>query len=160
MTLIKSFEQFLLEMSLEAKIAKRKMEDLQFEIAQHMIYVYLGKLSNNKNTEHWKSEVFAWLLKINNFQLKPNNRKLSYETYYDILFDQPLNNGIDNWVGRIIGDIENESMNINLSVKQIELLYSHLDSFYKDLCIIFTKPVKINAFNKKAFSTLIDKYLT
>lgn len=154
---MRTFGQILLEMSFEAKIARRKIEDVQIEIAQHLTYVYLGKLSNNENTEHWKEEVLTWLMKISDITLKPGMRKFSYETYYYILYEEP-DNGIDNWESQIKRYMKYKQIHLELNDAQIAFMYYQLRDFYKELCGELAVPYKQNLFGREIFDNLIQKY--
>lgn len=154
MGIVKSFEQFLLEMSFEWKLAKRKIENLQMSIAKHSRYLYLGILSNDKNTNHWKSELFNWLDDVNTIKTKPKNNKFDYSVYYEILFNQPLNNGMDNWIIDINNDIINKQINISLTNDQIKNMYYHMDIFFQRICNL----IAYNRFNLNTFNVAIKEH--
>ena len=142
-------------MSHEAKNARRKIADLQDDVAMHSVYVYLGKLSNNETTEHWKNELFTWLNKINRITLKPKLKKFSFETYYEILFSEPLNNGKENWLRNTRSDIKHKEINIKITDLELLQMYMRLDLFFKAICLSLAN----NTFSIDIFNNAIDVYL-
>lgn len=85
-------DTLLFEMAYERKVAINKIRELQTEICVHLVkYFYF---EYNRNSDHWLTEIDAWLSKINFIRLKPNGKKLSGDAYYNILFDEPLGHGV------------------------------------------------------------------
>ena len=65
------------------------MTSYQDTIADHFIKIVL--FQEHQDVEHWKYEIDEYITsKINKIRLKPNNRKLRYEEYFEILFDEPI----------------------------------------------------------------------
>ena len=150
-----NFRQMLQEMSFEAKLAKRKIEDLQFEISQHVMLIYLGTLTENENIDHWKAETLAWLRKINDIRIKPKQRKFSCETYYEILFNQPLNIGTENFINRVYTDMKFDNIYINLTKDNIIKMYQNIEKFYRSICTSLAN----NSFEPDLFNRLVTDYL-
>jgi len=97
----------LFEMAHERKLALDTVRAVTNQIIFHLIYLYLYPESSAKN--HWKTELNAFLNKIDNLWLKPNGRKkLSGKDYYDKLFSEPLEGDIIQLKSRVNKIIQKE----------------------------------------------------
>lgn len=81
-------ETDLFEMAYQRKKAINIITGLQQPIARHVVK-YLHYDASNETKNHWIAEINAWLYTIDEIKLK-NNKKLSPEVYYKLLFDEPL----------------------------------------------------------------------
>lgn len=78
----------LFEMAYQRKAVIGRVRSLQDEIATHLIkHEYYDVSEETKS--HWRSEINAWIGRIQKSKLK-GNKMLSGSTYYDLLFNEPL----------------------------------------------------------------------
>lgn len=85
------FDVPLFEMAYERRKAIDVIRGVAPTLAIHLIKYYAF---DDVSKGHWASEINGYLSRIDNTTLKPNNKKLSGETIYKLLWDEPLNNGI------------------------------------------------------------------
>jgi hypothetical protein len=78
----------LFEMAFSKSEAIKKTSDLQFEIARHMIKIYMYR--NSIHVNHWCNELNSWFHRIQDHKLKGTKKPLAYKDLYHILFEQPL----------------------------------------------------------------------
>jgi hypothetical protein len=93
-----SFKEFIMEQMMQTELfemahSRQKALDLirslQGTIATHFIKVAL--FPDHQDYKHWCFELETYFSDdINEIRLKPNNRKLKSDDYFDILFDEPL----------------------------------------------------------------------
>jgi hypothetical protein len=78
----------IFEMAFEKKTALVKTENLQMQIADHLVKVHM--YNESTFVRHWTKEVNAWLLTIQNYKLKRTNRPLQKNELFRILWADPL----------------------------------------------------------------------
>jgi hypothetical protein len=109
----------LFEMAYKRKFATDKIRELAPNIAEHLVKVLAF---NDEAKNHWITEINTWVRKINNITLKPKGNKLPADTYYELLWDEPLNNGVPFITHMIESMVRHEYENVsrsNLSDQQI-----------------------------------------
>ena len=78
----------LYEMSAHRDRAKREISSGNYELAKHLIKLIIyGKV---RDYNHWCNEVNGWLRPINILRVKPNHKRLSYETLRYLLWEERL----------------------------------------------------------------------
>lgn len=95
-------ETTLIEMAYERKTAINKVRGVQSQIASHLIKLYAF---DDIAKEHWISEIDTWMQIADDIGIKPNNKKLSGDMYYQLLWDEPLNNGVA-FITRVINKLK------------------------------------------------------
>lgn len=81
----------VMEMALEKSRCIDKIRDLSFPLSIHLIKYYAF---DDQAKNHWLTEINSYLIQINHYRIKPNSKKLKAEVYYQLLWDEPLNNGV------------------------------------------------------------------
>lgn len=86
-------ETTLFEMAHDRKVVISTVRGLANPIIDHLLYIIL--YSNSTAINHWKKELNSFILRLNRLSLKPSGKKkLSGDTYYDLLFNEPLEGDI------------------------------------------------------------------
>lgn len=78
----------LFEMAFSRAEAIKRATNLQFQIAEHVVKIFMYHESNDLS--HWCDELNAWLKKIQRHKLKETNQPLSFDVLRQILWEQPL----------------------------------------------------------------------
>lgn len=131
----------LFEMALERKIALRKIEAYDMQIANHLMKIFIFNIPNElKNS--WLKEIDAWLDILNNTSIKPNSKKFNGSVYYNIIF----NNYIENINGFKL-------LKNNLSKKHPDLPVYNTDDYFT-----LEKLEKLS--HKIAYDIANDEYTT
>ena len=78
----------LFEMSFDRSKAIEKVENLQFQIAVHLIKTQM--YSESEYVQHWYDELNGWLHTIQRYKLKSTKKPLPTNILYRILFLEPL----------------------------------------------------------------------
>lgn len=81
-----------MEMAYQRKDLIGQIRNLQHEIKTHLVKVFV--FEQHTDQKHWQTELDGWLSRIDEMFLKPSKRKLSGDTYYQLLFVEPLGGGI------------------------------------------------------------------
>jgi len=81
----------LIEMAYRRKTAIDAVRSYAPTISLHLVKYYAF---DDQAKNHWVVELDNYFEEINRIVLKPNNKKLSGDTYYSLLWDEPLNNGV------------------------------------------------------------------
>lgn len=87
----KLMETSLFEMAYERKKAINEVSALARQIKTHLVKLYAF---DDQAHDHWVMELDTFFSDIDDITLTPNNKKLSGDIYYQLLWDQPLNNGV------------------------------------------------------------------
>jgi len=80
-------EVHLFEMAFQRKNIVERCKNLQMQIAIHVIKCSVW--SDNEARHHWESEINNWIGQINDM-FYDRHKKLSYETYFDLLWVAPF----------------------------------------------------------------------
>lgn len=94
----------IMEMAVERKFAIHQIHGLSMTLSDHLIKLYAF---DDNARDHWIKEINSFLNKIDNYKLKPNSKKLSGDTYYRLLFSEPLDSGADE-IGRRIEKMQSD----------------------------------------------------
>lgn len=114
----------LFEMAFERKTVVNKVRDISITLSRHLIK-YLAFDDQAKN--HWLNEINGYLNMIDDVTLKPNNKKLSGDVYYSLLWDGPLNDGIDSITRKIRSMTRNEYKDCKRSQLSDAQIYETLE---------------------------------
>lgn len=117
----------LFEMAHSRQNALDVVRGLQFELSEHFIKVML--FPDSRDLNHWKTELSTWLTRINRTRIKPNNKKLKYEDYFDLLYDEPL--GHPTAIKDILSDIRYQ---YNEYKDSLDVDENKLKLMYEELC--------------------------
>ena len=75
---MKSFYDYLIEQAMNLRDAESRITAMSYELEVHILKLLMcGK--NNRNYNHWLSEVDAWLKTYNKVVLKTNNKRPTSE---------------------------------------------------------------------------------
>ena len=78
----------LFEMAESRKNAKRIITGLSPQIFKNLVKLFV--LNSPENKQHWIKELNGWFNSIDNITLKPNNKKIDWQTIYNwMIFDSP-----------------------------------------------------------------------
>lgn len=151
---MKSFSQFLLEMSFEAKVIISHIRGVANPIINHLIKCYM--MPNSFHKDHWIQELDTWFIDIALMTVKPKNKKLSRSTYFKILFDEYLE-GIDDYtkkirVNSLMKKYPDEMLTFN--VKEFNEMRNALKEFFLDI----SEKIAENKFDGDT-KILIEKHL-
>lgn len=83
----------LFEMAYSRQKAWRKVTGLASPLSDHIIKLMV--MPNSRDRSHWKKEINEWLFDLSRIILKPENRRLSLQTYWDWLVDEPEIDAVD-----------------------------------------------------------------
>jgi hypothetical protein len=95
------FKISLMEMAFERKVCIDTIRGLAYPISIHLVKVLAF---DDEANAHWVKELDTFLEQVNSLTMKPKGKKLKGETYYSLLWDEPLNNGIP-FITDIIGKL-------------------------------------------------------
>ena len=79
----------IFEMAFAKADAIRKTSELQFEISEHLVKVFMYS-EYSEHVNHWCNELNSWLKKIQKLKLKNSNKPLPYNVLRKILWEQPV----------------------------------------------------------------------
>jgi len=85
------FRISIMEMAYERRKCVDIITGISPEISNNLIKILAF---DDQAKTHWLKEINAHLYKVDDLFLKPNNKKLSGDMYYKLLWDEPLNNGV------------------------------------------------------------------
>ena len=121
----------LFEMAYEKKKAMELITKYQITIAEHFIKILV--YPDYHDIQHWRYEINEKIRRyINSIRLKPNNRKLKYEDYFKILFDEPL--GHEGAVKYIVDYLIELEKLPNIKNINYHMLEGKLKVIYEELC--------------------------
>ena len=150
---MKTPREIIIEMSFQSKFIKNKIEELQMEISEHAIMVFLGLLCGDTNVTHWKTELYSWLRRISKYKIN-GSKKLSVDTYFSILFIGPLSIGEKDWIVDLNEIIHDKNMSLILNKKHAMDLHVRISEFFKYICIELNKR---GTLSKETFEEIINK---
>jgi len=78
----------LFELAFNRAETIKKVSDLQFQIAEHIVKVFMYHESSK--VDHWCSELNTWFRKIQRLKLRGTNQPLSYDVLIQVLWEEPL----------------------------------------------------------------------
>jgi hypothetical protein len=148
-------KSILLEMAFQRKEVISEILSLSHKINEHLLYLIL--YPNHLAINHWKMEITGWLNGIGKMSLKPNNKRLDYETYFDSFtryFDNNAKSYIINTSQDALsdeGEFEEYTIN-NLPLNDILKRYL---SFYKTISKYFSENKSIN---KEEVKNMINNF--
>lgn len=102
----------------------------QTTIAEHFIKILT--YPEHRDSSHWKFEINEKIRRyINSIRLKPNNRKLRYQDYFQILYDEPLGHaGAVKYIVDYLVDFEKlpktEDINYDMIEEKLKVIYEEL----------------------------------
>lgn len=131
----------LMEMAFERKLVKLKIRELQLTLADHMLKIMAF---DDQAKDHWINEVYGYLKLIARLSVKPGNKKLSFEDYYNMLWDEPYGHP-----GAVQDNLESmcnrEYKNYKRSELSVEEIEQKLERLYGLICHeLTTKKTSIN----------------
>jgi hypothetical protein len=121
----------LFEMAYDRKKAMELITRYQTTIAEHFIKLLI--YPDYSDVQHWRFEINEKVRRyINSIRLKPNNRKLRYEDYFKILYDEPLgHDGAVKYIVEYLVDLEKLPVVEYINYREIE---QRLKVIYEELC--------------------------
>ena len=131
---MKTFKEFLLELSFDAKTIIWKIRGLSDPIIAHLIKLYM--FPNSTYRDHWINEVSIWLGNIADYNVKHYRRKLSEETYFKLLFEELLEDISDATKKSKIVNTKKRypDEKTNIEVEDFDKMRDGIRSFYKEVC--------------------------
>ena len=152
---MRTFSQILLEMSFDAKKAKERIDGLMDPINEHLFKLCLMPTSSHR--DHWIYELKGWFITIARLNIKPKNKKLSKDTYFQILFEEPFEGMSDYdknlWIDPIKRKYPNE--NIQVEMKDIDVFIEKIRMFHNEIC----EMISMSKFRGDNVPELIKKHL-
>jgi hypothetical protein len=125
----------IFEMAFSKADAIRKTSELQFEIAEHLIKVFM--YSESEYVNHWCNELNSWLKKIQKLKLKNSNKPLPYNVLRKILWEQPVESIEE--VQSHMNHIYREYKNLSISKPDARVIHSHIAIVLHDICTDISK---------------------
>lgn len=77
----------LFEMAYSRKTAYSLVSGTARPLSQHILKVLI--MPNSLHINHWKDEIYSYLINLRDIILKPQNRRLDFETYWNWLYLEP-----------------------------------------------------------------------
>lgn len=125
----------IFEMAFSKADAMRKVSDLQFEIAKHIIKVHM--YHNSEYVNHWCNELNAWLHKTQDYILKGTNKPLPYDILFELLFEQPMESVEE--VQRHMNKIYQKYNDIQIDEPDARIVHSNVERVMNDVCMAISK---------------------
>ena len=152
---MRSFKEFFLEMSFDATFAKQRISSLAHVINKHLMKICL--MPSSTNNSHWIDEITVWFDDIMDIFIKPNNKKLSYDTYFQLLYKNMFENIDDYTKKHHISKIKRKYPNeeIEFSLKDYDEMSQRIKNFHMEI----SQLISTNKYTGDEVSTLIEKHL-
>lgn len=92
-----SRKRHIKEMSKPLKVVLNQIRSLEPEINKHILKILLFEQEST-----WKKSVTNWLMDISRYRIKPNNDYLKKGQYFELLFNEPFDNGKESYKQSVI----------------------------------------------------------
>ena len=152
---MKTFKEFLFELSFDAKTMIIRIRGLANPINFHLMKLYMYPNSSHK--EHWISELKTWFRDISIMEVKPRRRKLSKDTYFTLLYKEPLEDLSTHkkeiYLESITSQYHNEKTIVNIS--NFDEMREKIKRFHQDMCDMFAE----DSYNNESLNKLLSIYL-
>lgn len=120
----------IFEMAFARAEAIKKVSELQFEIAEHLIKVFM--YSESEFVNHWCNELNSWLRKVQRYKPKSSKKPLPYEVLRKILWEQPLES-IDE-VQSIMNEVSYDYQNVKINEPDAQVVHKHVEDVLSKIC--------------------------
>jgi hypothetical protein len=156
MKLVEILDNILLEMSYPRKKAENKIENLNHAILSHIVCILLIKFDDSQKQyyNHWISEVNSYLFKIDEIRIKPKNKKLPFRRYFELLFNEYADVGLENFVIFVKHRIEEKNMTIKVEEINIEEFYKKLRNIFLEICNLLSSD---SSYTKEKLIAILGK---
>ena len=150
---MRTFSQVILEMSFDAKRAMIKIGGIADPLNRHLMKLWM--YPDAKDIPHWKDEIDTWVDTIANMEIKPNQKKLSKETYFRILYEEPLDDISDYAKSYFVKSITKRYVTYPTSFRpeDFDSMREGMRLFYDELCAL----ISTNRYDGN-LGTLLDKF--
>jgi hypothetical protein len=128
-------ETKLFEMAFERKDAIRKLDNLSYEVSQHLLKLIV--FNNSNNFDHWLGELNGWLNQIDDIRLKPNNKKLREEDYLKALKEFYLEN--EDQVTKMIQKLKNKYKDEQVIYDEPSFVFNKTETILNWVCKSLSK---------------------
>jgi hypothetical protein len=123
------------EMAFSKSEVIKKTSDLQFEIARHMIKIYM--YSESIHVNHWCNELNSWFHKIQDHKLKSTKKPLAYDNLYHILFEQPLESVEE--VQSLMNKIYRQYSDLYINQPDSNIVHANVERALNSICMAISK---------------------
>jgi hypothetical protein len=103
---------------------------LQYEIGDHIVKILMFEDEYLRN--HWFNELSAWVGKLDRIKLK-NGKKLNADIIYNILWTEPYDNGLADFVKKVVKPISVQYSKYERVDCPDLLIFEKLESILHDL---------------------------
>jgi hypothetical protein len=145
----------IMEMARKRADAIKVVESKQRPLNQHLIKCfYFDYQSKN----HWISEISGFIMELDDIYLKPNDRRLPQNIYYDILYNQLFGHGVQvikKWLMYFTSSSYSNTRRTGLTIEQVSWC---LNQFYIWLCPLLEKDLYEQEYYKNN-NVLYDKII-
>ena len=128
-------ETKLFEMAFERKDAIRKLDNLSYEVSQHLLKLII--FNNSNNFDHLLGELNGWLNQIDDIRLKPNNKKLREEDYLKALKEFYLEN--EDQVTKMIQKLKNKYKDEQVIYDEPSFVFNKTETILNWVCKSLSK---------------------
>lgn len=143
----------IMEMARKRADAIKIVESKQRPLNEHLIKCFYFE---DQAKNHWISEISSFIMEIDDIYLKPNERRLSQQIYYNILYDQLFGHGVQvirKWLMYFTSTSYSQTSRTGLTIEQVSWC---LNQFYMWLCPLLEKDLYENEYYKNN-NLLYDK---
>ena len=125
----------LFEQSFYKAEAINKISDLQFQIAEHIVKIFMYTESQFIN--HWYNELNSWFIKVQRCKIKVSKKPLSYEILRKILWEQPLESIEE--VQSMMNEISYDYSTIKIDEPDARIVHKHAEDTLSKVCMDISK---------------------
>lgn len=142
----------LQEHAFKRKNAIKKIEDLQFPIAIHLVKIAV--YPHHRDVNHWISEVLNWFTQIGTMKIKGQS-VLKEKEYFDYLYIQPLTpiEAVEDAIKGVIDDYD-----VKPCVKDITQKAKKIDKELKELYKKLSKDFVNRGYEKRKWRRILNEY--
>ncbi len=131
---MRSFYEFLLEMSFDASVVKTKVRGMVNPINLHLMK--LAMYPSSPSRSHWLDDLGTWFNDIAMMDVKPRWRKLSRDTYFNLLYTESLDGISDHTRKLYVNTIQKRYTGVSASftVDDFDCLRERIKTFHWEMC--------------------------